>query len=169
MQRRLLLDVVVGQRATVLQLLPGEDQSLLVGRDALLVLDLGLDVLDRVRRLDLQRDRLARQGLDEDLHFPVARLSGRACDRANKRVRVSGLRLRRPEFAAGGRLRGTPHVCSCGQGARATRWQRKRAQERGFRFLTKISRPIPSESFALNPHGFNRELFFRSRQGAGLP
>ena len=38
-----------------------------------------------------------------------------------------------------------------------------------FRFLTKISRPIPSASFALNPHGFNRELFFRSRQGAGLP
>ena len=32
-QRRLLLDVVVGQRALVLQLLPGEDQALLVRRD----------------------------------------------------------------------------------------------------------------------------------------
>ena len=41
---------------------------LLVGRDALLVLDLGLDVLDRVRRLDIERDGLARQRLDEDLH-----------------------------------------------------------------------------------------------------
>ena len=30
------------------ELLAGEDQALLVGRDALLVLDLGLDVLDRV-------------------------------------------------------------------------------------------------------------------------
>jgi len=57
-ERRLLLDVVVGQRAAVLQLLASEDQALLVGRDALLVLDLGLDVLDRVRRLDLERDRL---------------------------------------------------------------------------------------------------------------
>jgi hypothetical protein len=35
-QRRLLLDVVVGQGAAVLQLLAGKDQALLVGRDALL-------------------------------------------------------------------------------------------------------------------------------------
>ena len=34
----------------------------------LLVLDLGLDVLDRVRRLDLEGDRLAGKSLDEDLH-----------------------------------------------------------------------------------------------------
>ena len=47
-ERRLLLDVVVGQGAAVLQLLAGKDQALLVGGDALLVLDLGLDVLDRV-------------------------------------------------------------------------------------------------------------------------
>jgi hypothetical protein len=33
-QRGLLLDVVVGQGALVLQLLPGEDQALLVRRDA---------------------------------------------------------------------------------------------------------------------------------------
>ena len=33
MERRLLLDVVVGQRAALLQLLPGEDQTLLVRRD----------------------------------------------------------------------------------------------------------------------------------------
>jgi len=36
-QRRLLLDVVVRQRAAVLELLAGEDQALLVWRDALLV------------------------------------------------------------------------------------------------------------------------------------
>ena len=52
-QRRLLLDVVVGQRAAVLELLAGEDEALLVRGDALLVLDLRLDVLDRVGRLDL--------------------------------------------------------------------------------------------------------------------
>ena len=33
-QRRLLLDVVVGQRAPVLELLSGEDEALLVRRDA---------------------------------------------------------------------------------------------------------------------------------------
>ena len=38
----LLLDVVVAQRAPVLELLAGEDQALLVRGDALLVLDLGL-------------------------------------------------------------------------------------------------------------------------------
>ena len=65
---RLLLDVVVRERAAVLELLAREDQALLVGRDALLVLDLGLDVVDRVRRLNLKGDGLARQSLDEDLH-----------------------------------------------------------------------------------------------------
>ena len=54
-----LLNVVVGERAAILELLPGENQALLVGRDALFVLDLGLDVVNRVRRLDLQRDGLA--------------------------------------------------------------------------------------------------------------
>jgi hypothetical protein len=37
-------------------------------RPTFLVLNLCLDVLDRVGRFHLQRDRLARQGLDEDLH-----------------------------------------------------------------------------------------------------
>jgi hypothetical protein len=52
-QRRLLLNVVVRQRAAVLELLAREDQALLVRGNALLVLDLGLDIVDRVRRLDL--------------------------------------------------------------------------------------------------------------------
>ncbi|PAV70180.1 hypothetical protein WR25_12798 [Diploscapter pachys] len=62
MQSGLLLDVVVGQ------VLTGEDKTLLIGWDSLLVLDLGLDVLDRVRSLDLQGDGLAGQGFNEDLH-----------------------------------------------------------------------------------------------------
>ena len=66
-QRRLLLDVVVREGAAVLELLAGEDEALLVGRDALLVLDLLLHVVDRVARLDVERDGLAREGLDEDL------------------------------------------------------------------------------------------------------
>ena len=67
MQGRLLLDVVVREGAAVLELLAGKDQALLVGRGALLVLDLLLDVVDRVARLDVERDGLARERLDEDL------------------------------------------------------------------------------------------------------
>ncbi len=65
-QRRLLLNVVVCQRAPILQLLPCKDQSLLVWRDPLLVLDLRLHVVNRVRRLNLQRDRLPRQRLNTE-------------------------------------------------------------------------------------------------------
>ncbi|KAG6515923.1 hypothetical protein ZIOFF_026369 [Zingiber officinale] len=65
---RLLLDVVIGQGAAVLELLTGEDQPLLVRRDPLLVLDLGLDVVDGIGRLDLKGDSLAGKGLDKDLH-----------------------------------------------------------------------------------------------------
>ena len=43
-----LLDVVVREGSAVLELLSSEDESLLVGWDALLVLDLGFHVLDRV-------------------------------------------------------------------------------------------------------------------------
>ena len=45
---RLLLDVVVRKGSAVLELLTGEDQTLLIRRDALLVLNLGLDVIDSV-------------------------------------------------------------------------------------------------------------------------
>jgi hypothetical protein len=56
-----LLNVVVGKRAAILKLLAGENETLLVGRDALLVLDLGLDIVDRVRRLNLEGDGLSGQ------------------------------------------------------------------------------------------------------------
>jgi len=64
----LLLDVVIRQGAAVLQLLPGEDQALLIWGDALLVLDLGLDVVDGVAGLDVERNGLAGERLHEDLH-----------------------------------------------------------------------------------------------------
>ena len=63
--------LVVTQSAAVLELLAGKDEALLVGGDALLVLDLLFHVLDRVRRLDVERDSLAGQGFDEDLHVLV--------------------------------------------------------------------------------------------------
>ena len=65
---RLLLDVVVRQGASVFELLAGEDEALLIGRDAFLVLDFGLDVLDGVGLLNVKGDGLAGEGLDEDLH-----------------------------------------------------------------------------------------------------
>ena len=68
MEGALLLDVVVGEGAAVLELLAGKDQALLVRRDALPVLDLCLDVLHAVRGLDLDGDGLATECSDEDLH-----------------------------------------------------------------------------------------------------
>ena len=68
MKGRFLLNVVVGQRATIFQLLAGKDKTLLVRGDALLVLDLGFNIVNGVRGLDLQRDGLPRQRLHEDLH-----------------------------------------------------------------------------------------------------
>jgi hypothetical protein len=59
MKGGLLLDVVVREGATVLQLLASEDQALLVRGNSLLVLDLALDIVDGVGGLDLKGDGLA--------------------------------------------------------------------------------------------------------------
>lgn len=42
---------------------------LLVRRDSLLILDLGFDIFDGIRRLDLEGDGLARECFHEDLHL----------------------------------------------------------------------------------------------------
>ena len=68
MQRRLFLDVVVGQNASVLQLLPCENEPLLIWRDSLLVLNLRFYIVDRVRRFDLEGDGLTGESLHENLH-----------------------------------------------------------------------------------------------------
>jgi len=69
MKSGLLLDVVVGQGAPVLQLLAGEDETLLIRRNTFFVLDFGFDVFDAVGRFDLEGDGLPRKSLHEDLHF----------------------------------------------------------------------------------------------------
>ena len=66
-QSALLLDVVVRQSSSILELLSSEDQALLVRRNTLLVLNLRLDVVNRVRRLDLKGDGLAGEGLNDCL------------------------------------------------------------------------------------------------------
>jgi len=55
----LLLNVVVGQGAAILKLLSSEDQTLLVRGNSLLVLDLALDIVNGIGRLDLKSDGLA--------------------------------------------------------------------------------------------------------------
>ena len=71
MQRRVLLNRVVLERVAFLELLACEDETLLVWRDALLVLNLGLDVLNPVGRLNIERDVLSSQCLHKDLHNKV--------------------------------------------------------------------------------------------------
>lgn len=56
---------VVRKGSAILKLLSGKDKSLLVGRDTLLVLNLGLDVVDSVGRLDLKGDCLSGQSGSE--------------------------------------------------------------------------------------------------------
>lgn len=68
MKCALLLDVVVGKGTAILKLFTRKDQTLLIRRDTLLILNLCLDIINGVRRLDLEGDRLARQSLDKDLH-----------------------------------------------------------------------------------------------------
>jgi len=52
-ERRLLLDVVVSQGASIFELLSGEDQSLLIRGDTFLVLDLLFDVLNGITAFDV--------------------------------------------------------------------------------------------------------------------
>lgn len=59
MESRLLLDVVIGERTSVFELLAGEDEALLIRRNAFLVLDLALNVVDGVAGLHLEGDSLA--------------------------------------------------------------------------------------------------------------
>ena len=55
----LLLDVVVAQSAAILELLAGEDETLLIRGNTFLVLDLLLDILNSVGGFDLKSDGLA--------------------------------------------------------------------------------------------------------------
>lgn len=64
-----LLDVVICERTSILKLLSGEDQSLLVGGNAFLVLDLGLDIIDGIGVFDLKGDGLPRESFDEAIRY----------------------------------------------------------------------------------------------------
>merc|ERR1719433_346650 len=68
MESGLFLDVVIRESSTIFELLSSEDQSLLLWWNSFLVLNLRLDIRDGVIWLDVQGDRLSREGLDENLH-----------------------------------------------------------------------------------------------------
>mmetsp|Transcript_27776 Transcript_27776/g.47034 ORF Transcript_27776/g.47034 Transcript_27776/m.47034 type:complete len:205 (+) Transcript_27776:165-779(+) len=70
-QSALLLNVVVSQSATILELLAGKDQTLLVGWDSLLVLNLRLHILDGIIALDLEGDSLPCQSFNKNLHLSI--------------------------------------------------------------------------------------------------
>lgn len=59
MKSRFLLDVVIRERTAVFKLLSRKDQALLIRRNALLVLNLGLYIIDGIARLNLQSDGLS--------------------------------------------------------------------------------------------------------------
>ena len=69
MESRFLLNVVVGQGATILQLLTSEDETLLIGGNALLVLNFRLYIVNSVGRFHLKSDGLSSQGLDNYTRF----------------------------------------------------------------------------------------------------
>ena len=68
MESALLLDAVVTDGTAVLKLLTGEDETLLIRRDTLLIMNLRLHAIDAVARLHLKGDSLASQSLHENLH-----------------------------------------------------------------------------------------------------
>jgi hypothetical protein len=65
MEGGLLLDVIIGESTAILKLLAGEDQTLLVRGNTLLILDLGLNIIDGIRGFNFEGDGLAGEGLDD--------------------------------------------------------------------------------------------------------
>ena len=67
MKSGLFLNVVIGKSATILELLSGKDETLLIRRNTFLVLDLGLYVINGITGFDIEGDSLSREGFDENL------------------------------------------------------------------------------------------------------
>ena len=68
MESGFLLDVVVRESASIFQLFPSEDESLLVRRDTFFVLDFSFHVFNGIGWFHIKSNGLASQGLDKDLH-----------------------------------------------------------------------------------------------------
>ena len=68
MESGFLLDVVVRESSSIFKLLTGKDKSLLIWWDTFFILDLSLNILDRVCWLDIKGNCFTCEGLDENLH-----------------------------------------------------------------------------------------------------
>ena len=68
MKGRLFLNVVIREGSAILELLAGEDESLLIGRNTFFVLNLGFNVFDGIRGLNVKSNGLPSESLDENLH-----------------------------------------------------------------------------------------------------
>jgi hypothetical protein len=68
MKGTFLLNIIIRKSSPVLELFTSKNEPLLIGRDAFLILDLRLDVIDGVGRLNFQGDGLPCKRLHKDLH-----------------------------------------------------------------------------------------------------
>merc|ERR1712100_105647 len=68
MESGLLLDVVVRKSSSILELLSGKDESLLIWWDTFLVLDFSLNVLNSISWLNIEGNGFSSESLDKDLH-----------------------------------------------------------------------------------------------------
>lgn len=71
MKCRLLLDIVVRESSTILELFARKDKPLLVGWDPLLILDFGLDILNAIRGLTFQSNSFTGKSFHENLHYGI--------------------------------------------------------------------------------------------------
>jgi len=62
------LDVVVRESSAVFKLFTSKDESLLVRRDSLFVLNFAFDVFNGVRSVNVKSNCFSSEGFDEDLH-----------------------------------------------------------------------------------------------------
>jgi hypothetical protein len=53
-------------------LFSSKDQTLLIGRDSFFILDFWFDIVNGVRRLNLEGNGFTRQSLDENLHYHIS-------------------------------------------------------------------------------------------------
>merc|ERR1711894_759837 len=68
MKSGFLLNIVIRQSTAILKLFTGKDQSLLIWRNTFLILNFGLNILNRVGCFNLKGDSLSSQGFDKNLH-----------------------------------------------------------------------------------------------------
>merc|ERR1712025_1009622 len=67
-KRRLFLDVVVRKGTAVFKLFACKNQTLLIRRNPLLVLNFGFDIVDGIACFHVKSDRLASERFHENLH-----------------------------------------------------------------------------------------------------